>query len=150
MPEQEDDHAIKIRRVSLDEPLWDRGRIEGPRLRRRTDAAIRVNKCLQGCDALGTSIGSAAVLYGRALHWKEVVMSGGLHGAGLWIVRAALVLLIASAGVRYFGHTSASDRAANWILLASTAVGLAGIAVTAAERWRRRAPTRESKGDEAI
>jgi hypothetical protein len=77
-------------------------------------------------------------------------MSGGLHGAGLWIVRAALVLLIASAGVRYFGHTSASDRAANWILLASTAVGLAGIAVTAAERWRRRAPTRESKGDEAI
>ncbi len=81
---------------------------------------------------------------------KEVVMSGGSQGTGLWIVRAALVLLIVSVGVRYFGHTSASDGAANWILLASTAVGLAGIAVTAAERRRRRAPTQESKGDQAI
>jgi hypothetical protein len=56
------------------------------------------------------------------------------QGPGLWIVRAALVLLAVQAGVRYYGQSSTSDAVAGWLLLTAVVVGTVGAVVMSRQR----------------
>jgi len=66
-------------------------------------------------------------------------VSANSRDFGSWIVRAALVLLIISSCIRFFGDSARSDTAATWILIVASIVCLTGVAVTAATRPNRRA-----------
>ena len=59
----------------------------------------------------------------------------GRRAAGPWIVRAAIVLLLVSSSIRYFGKSSTADAIALWLFWAAVGVGVVGIGATAVSRW---------------
>jgi FtsH-binding integral membrane protein len=76
-------------------------------------------------------------------------VSDAWRGSGVWIARAATVMLIVASSVRFFGGSSASDTAATWIYVLALAVGLIGIAVAVVARRRKPAPTTDANDTDA-
>lgn len=76
-------------------------------------------------------------------------MSDAWRGRGVWIARAATVMLIVASGVRLFEDSSASDTAATWIYVLALVVGLIGIAVAVVARRRKPAPTTAANDTDA-
>lgn len=70
--------------------------------------------------------------------------------AGPWILRVATVLILVSSSIRYFGTSSRSDTIGWWVFLVAVAVGLVGLVLDVAARWRRRSDRDESASAQPV